>query len=263
MEPSPYLPTTRRFVNPLYIRVEDIPEVGYVSAAERQLLEWHADDAHALNTDDVHRPRRRPGQAKRRRCDTVFQLPRAPRRERAFDGVRRARGRGAASTSRPGARSPRSTGCPGATGPTELHDPRSPAVAGGARRTWPTGRVPPVAAVGGRRAARVRRSGRRGDAGMAIGVDARPRRRRAPRGRRRLGPARRARPAASPSGPRPTRSTSMGQDWTQPPWRPDRLPGAGLRAVPRHAAHRPAPRRRHPGRPRHRPVPAVVGARGA
>ena len=25
MEPSPYLPTSRRFVNPIYIRVEDVP----------------------------------------------------------------------------------------------------------------------------------------------------------------------------------------------------------------------------------------------
>ena len=32
MEPSPYLPTSRRFVNPIYIRVEDIPEMGYMSS---------------------------------------------------------------------------------------------------------------------------------------------------------------------------------------------------------------------------------------
>ena len=30
MEPSPYLPTSRRFVNPLYLRVEAIAEFAYV-----------------------------------------------------------------------------------------------------------------------------------------------------------------------------------------------------------------------------------------
>ncbi len=30
MEPSPYLPTSRRFVNPLYLRIEAIPEFAYV-----------------------------------------------------------------------------------------------------------------------------------------------------------------------------------------------------------------------------------------
>ena len=33
MEPSPYLPTSRRFVNPLYLRVEDIHEFGDLAPA--------------------------------------------------------------------------------------------------------------------------------------------------------------------------------------------------------------------------------------
>lgn len=83
IEPSPYLPTTRRFVSPLYIRVEDIPEVAYVSAAERQLIEWHADDAQGylelefLERDPVWI-------AKEAALRTVFRQPRSLRRERAF-----------------------------------------------------------------------------------------------------------------------------------------------------------------------------------
>ena len=35
MEPSPYLPTSRRFVNPIYLRVEAIPEFAYVARPRR------------------------------------------------------------------------------------------------------------------------------------------------------------------------------------------------------------------------------------
>ena len=35
MEPSPYLPTSRRFVNPLYLRVEDVAELAYLPSKVR------------------------------------------------------------------------------------------------------------------------------------------------------------------------------------------------------------------------------------
>ena len=127
MEPSPYLPTTRRFVNPMYIRVEDIPELGYVSAAERQLLEWHADDARALNTDDVI-DRDASWQAKSAALRIVFQLPRSHAARARVRRVRRARGAGAGRLRHVVRARARSTGCPGTSWPEELHDPRGAAV---------------------------------------------------------------------------------------------------------------------------------------
>ena len=52
MEPSPYLPTSRRFVNPLYIRVEEIPEVGYADAPTRAAIDAAAARGHELNETD-------------------------------------------------------------------------------------------------------------------------------------------------------------------------------------------------------------------
>jgi len=115
MEPSPYLPTSRRFANPIYIRVEDILEVGYLSAAERQLLEWHADDARALNDLDTI-DRDAVWAAKLAALRTVFHQPRSPRRERAFTAFSSTRAR-ACSTSPHGARWPRSTDCRRISGP--------------------------------------------------------------------------------------------------------------------------------------------------
>ena len=39
IEPSPYLPATRRFVSPLYIRPEDIREAAYLPSSQRALVE--------------------------------------------------------------------------------------------------------------------------------------------------------------------------------------------------------------------------------
>jgi 4-alpha-glucanotransferase len=38
-EPSPSLPTTRRFANPLYLRVERIPEYAHLDVETRQEIE--------------------------------------------------------------------------------------------------------------------------------------------------------------------------------------------------------------------------------
>ena len=42
VEPSPYLPVTRRFVSPLYMRVEEVPEHAYLTGAVRGRDRAHA-----------------------------------------------------------------------------------------------------------------------------------------------------------------------------------------------------------------------------
>ena len=63
-------------------------------------------------------------------------------------------------------------------------------------------------------------------------------------------------------GAPPDAFNQHGQDWSQPPWRPDRLAATAYAPVPRHGLDDPAARRRHPCRPCHRAVPAVVDPAG-
>ncbi|HYQ32884.1 MAG TPA: 4-alpha-glucanotransferase [Lapillicoccus sp.] len=52
MEPSPYLPTTRRFLNPLYLRVADVPEAAELDPEDTARLTALAAHGRALNTVD-------------------------------------------------------------------------------------------------------------------------------------------------------------------------------------------------------------------
>ncbi len=91
MENSPYLPTTRRFVNPLYIRVEDIREAAYLSAADRAEVEQAAA---STSTGSGLIDRDAAWTAKRRALDLVYQVPRSAAREAAFAGYRHLEGEG-------------------------------------------------------------------------------------------------------------------------------------------------------------------------
>ncbi len=84
MTPSPYLPASRRFVNPLYIRVEDIPETAYLPVAERSLVEWQAEVARPLSLDPGPIDRDAAWAAKKVALAVVFAAGRSAAREQAF-----------------------------------------------------------------------------------------------------------------------------------------------------------------------------------
>ena len=82
MEPSPYLPTSRRFVNPLYLRVEAIPEFAYLR--KRGRVRRLRDDVqkHAASLDAIDRDS--AWAAKRAALKLVYSVPRTAGRELAY-----------------------------------------------------------------------------------------------------------------------------------------------------------------------------------
>jgi len=80
IEPSPYLPATRRFLAPLYVRPEDIRETAYLSPtgraaidAARAAVAGRDGDADRIDRDAVWA-------AKRTALEAIFAVPRSPGR---------------------------------------------------------------------------------------------------------------------------------------------------------------------------------------
>ena len=227
--------------------------------ADRVMIDGRAEAMRGMNSDPGEAgPGRRLGREEEPRWRWFLQ----PRSRWAAGVVgfvlRDARGRGPDSTSPPGARLPSDTGADGGVaGGTPRTPVRSRQPAAG--RTVRAGRVLHVAAVVPGRAAR------RGPAARDRGRDAdrdraRPGGRGASRGSGRLGAGQGALATRGDRGPPPDAFNQQGQDWSQPPWRPDRLAELGYAALPRHAADGAASCRRTAGGPHRRPVPAVVGS---
>ncbi|MFN8193186.1 MAG: 4-alpha-glucanotransferase [Nocardioidaceae bacterium] len=84
IENSPYLPTTRRFVSPLYIRVEDIPESSSLAATPQAIVDKYAAQAHALDDSSGLLDRQAAWAAKLGALDAVFAGGRTPARQAAF-----------------------------------------------------------------------------------------------------------------------------------------------------------------------------------
>ncbi|WP_156252554.1 4-alpha-glucanotransferase [Pseudactinotalea terrae] len=92
--PSPYLPATRRFVNPLYIRPEEIPEIGYLPTSQRTLVEWAYEGVAPANEDPGPIDRDAVWDAKRPALETIFAVGRSRSRQRELDAFRRDQGSG-------------------------------------------------------------------------------------------------------------------------------------------------------------------------
>lgn len=239
MEPSPYLPTTRRFVNPMYLRIEDIREVAYLPATDRAIVEWQAEAMKALNEDPAELDRDAVWAAKQSALWSVFVAPRSRARQASFDAFKAREGEGLVDFATWNALAER-YGLPSADWPSHVADPRSLTVEHMRHELadrvefhmwlqWcldeQLGRVAALAREAGMPVGVVH--------DLAVGVH--------PDGADTWGLGDALARDVTAGAP-PDAFNQQGQDWSQPPWRPDRLAALGyapyrdmLRTVLRHA----------------------------
>lgn len=128
LEPSPYLPTSRRFFNPLYLRVEQIEEYATAPAPVRELVDRLAADAHARLDDLDAIDRDTAWSLKLQALRALHQVSRSAGRQQAYATFCAQSGQGlvdyATWAALTGVHGPDWT-----QWPTELHSPTAPEVA--------------------------------------------------------------------------------------------------------------------------------------
>ena len=92
MSASPYLPATRRFTNPLYLRVEGIAEFGYLKGSQVKAIRRLAKAARRV--DEGLLDRDASWTAKREALDIVRTVALAPGRQAAYDAYVASQGNG-------------------------------------------------------------------------------------------------------------------------------------------------------------------------
>jgi 4-alpha-glucanotransferase len=239
MEASPYLPTTRRFVNPVYLRVEDIREVGYMPSTDRALVEWQAEPMRGLDTSPDPLDRDAVWLAKKAALETVFAQPRSRSRQARFETFCAREGQGLIDFATWCALADR-YGLPMSTWPDLARDPRSEAVR--QIREEMSGRVEFYMWLQwclDEQLAAAQRTAL--EAGMPIGVVHDLAVGVHPEGADTWALAGVLAHEVTVGAP-PDAFNQQGQDWSQPPWRPDRLAELGyapfrdmIRTVLRHA----------------------------
>jgi 4-alpha-glucanotransferase len=220
LEPSPYLPTSRRFFNPLYLRVERIPEYVDLTPADREQVDELARGVHdQLDHADVI-DRDTSWTAKRAALRLVRAVPRSPGRERDYAAYRDRHGDALRHFATWSAVA-QEHGTDFRTWPTELQDMASPAVEAYAAEhadtvdfeTWLQWVLDEQL-----QQAQAKATG----AGMSLGtmhdlaVGVHP-------GGADVWRLRSTYASGVQVGAPPDPFNQRGQDWGQPPWRPERL----------------------------------------
>ncbi|OBI12040.1 4-alpha-glucanotransferase [Mycobacterium sp. E2497] len=237
MEPSPYLPTSRRFINPIYLHVEAIPEFAELPKRSRVRRLRSEAQQRAARLDAIDRDG--AWAAKRAALELLHRVPRSAGRELSYQAFL-AREGGALDDFAIWCALAEKHGADWHSWPQSLQHPHAPDVAAFAEKhsgtvdfhRWLQWQLDEQLASAQSRAVR---------AGMALGVmhdlavgvhphgaDAW-----ALQDVLALGVT---------AGAPPDEFNQLGQDWSQPPWRPDRLDEeeyrpfrALIRAVLRHA----------------------------
>ncbi|OHU99112.1 4-alpha-glucanotransferase [Mycobacterium talmoniae] len=237
MEPSPYLPTSRRYVNPLYLRVEAIDEFAYLRKRGRvRRLQAHAQQRAAAR-DSIDRDA--AWAAKRAALELVYRVPRSAGRELAYAAFR-AREGAALDDFATWCALAEQFGADWHHWPQELRHPAGPAVAEFAAEhraavdfhRWLQWQLDEQLGAAQSRA---------GAAGMALGIVADLAVGVHPHGADAWA-LQEVLALGVTAGAPPDEFNQRGQDWSQPPWRPDRLAEqeyqpfrALIRAMFRHA----------------------------
>jgi len=237
IEPSPYLPTSRRFVSPLYLRVEAIPEYADLPSRE-QVRKLHARLIGRVGSLDGI-DRNTSWKAKERALKKVYRVPRSAGRQLAYDAYRAREGAALDAFATWCALAER-YGDDWHTWPAELRHPEAAGVAEFAEKNWRTVdfhrwmqwqldeqlAAAQTAAVGAGMPLGIM-------ADLAVGVHPDGADAWALQDVLALGVT---------AGAPPDEYNQLGQDWSQPPWRPDQLEAgeylpfrALISAVLRHA----------------------------
>jgi 4-alpha-glucanotransferase len=93
VSPSPYLPMSRRWVSPLYLRVEDVPECKNLSVPERTRLSLLGQPLRAASRTSALIDRDAVWTAKREALEMLRKVPLSDERQSALDSFRLRHGR--------------------------------------------------------------------------------------------------------------------------------------------------------------------------